>query len=148
MEKYEDIIALSSMELVKWCKKRKESMDYSNQDLSEMTGVPIGTVDRIMAGKYTEYKYSSIQPIVQCLLGYGAETPKPEENTDQSKYYYETIKGYQLVVENKNKEIEQLKEAYGALFQIKDRLEKENDCKERHITFLEDLIDKLGIKQK
>lgn len=144
MENIHDIITLNPSEIVKWCRERKASLGYSNAKLAEKSGVPIGTIDRIMAGKYTEYKYSSIQPIVQCLLGYGVDTPKPEDNSDQSQYYYETINGYQLVVESKNKEIEQLKKAYDTLFIAKEFLKEENERKQKHLEFLESFITNLN----
>lgn len=147
-ENIHNIITLNPSEIVKWCRERKESLHYSNAKLSELSGVPIGTIDRIMAGKYTEYKYSSIQPIVSCLLGYGEETPEPKSNSEQSKYYYDTINGYKLVVENKNKELEQLHKAYDTLYTAKEFLKKENDQKEEHIKFLEGVITDLKGKIK
>lgn len=143
-----DIISLTPSEIVKWCKERKESLGYSNAKLATESGVPIGTIDRIMAGKYTEYKYSSIQPIVACLLGYGVDTPEPVTNTKQSLYYYETINGYKLVLENKNKEIEQLKQAYETVSRAKEYLKEENAKKEQHILFLEEMISDLRHKTK
>lgn len=147
-ENINNIITLNPSEIVKWCRERKESLHYSNAKLSELSGVPIGTIDRIMAGKYTEYKYSSIQPIVSCLLGYGEDTPEPKSNSEQSKYYYDTINGYKLVVENKNKELEQLHKAYDTLYIAKEFLKKENDQKEEHIKFLEGIITDLKGKIK
>ena len=105
-----DVFTLNPSEIVKWLKERKETLGYSNKKISELTNVPIGTIDRILAGKYTEFKYSSIQPILSVLIGYEEQTPKPKTNDkEQAKYYYETIEGYKLVVENKNKQIENLR---------------------------------------
>lgn len=139
----QNIITLNPSEIVKWCREQKQSLGYSNAKLAELSGVPIGTVDRIMAGKYNEYKYSSIQPIVACLLGYGEETPEPKTDNKESEYYYNTINGYKLVLESKNKEIEQLKAAYDALYTAKEFLKKENETKEEHLKFLESIISDL-----
>ena len=51
-----EYITLNPVEIVKWCRDRKKSLDLSNQKLSELSGVPIGTIDRIMSGHYTEFK--------------------------------------------------------------------------------------------
>ena len=63
-----DVFTLNPSEIVKWCKERKDTLGYSNKKISELTNVPIGTIDRILAGKYTEFKYSSIQPILWGIL--------------------------------------------------------------------------------
>ena len=91
---------LNPVELIKWCKNRKATLGLSNAKLAEMSGVPIGTIDRIMSGNYTEFKYSSIQPLVAILLGFGQETPEPDEENEQEQFYYETIEGYKIILEN------------------------------------------------
>lgn len=138
-----DVFTLNPSEIVKWCKERKEALGYSNKKLSELTNVPIGTIDRILAGKYTEFKYSSIQPILSCLIGYEEKTPRPKENDkDQAKYYYDTIEGYKLVVENKNKQIERLEKELQNAINAKEFLKKENEKKEEHMKWMESLISK------
>lgn len=138
---FSNILSLTPSELIKWCRQRKQTLNYSNQKLSDITGVPIGTIDRIMAGKYTEYKYSSIQPIVAALLGYGEETPEPENTNKQ--YYYDTIEGYKLVLENKNKEIAVLKKEIDTLIKEKEFLLRENFNKEEHLHWMKAAFDKI-----
>ena len=89
-----------------------------------------------------EFKYSSIQPIVATLLGQHENTPEPEKkNDEQAKYYYETIEGYKLVVENKNREIEVLKKELEVALAAKDYLKKENECKEEHLKWFESMLN-------
>lgn len=138
-----DVFTLNPSEIVKWCKERKETLGYSNKKISELTNVPIGTIDRILAGKYTEFKYSSIQPILSCLIGYEEKTPKPKSNDkDQANYYFETIEGYKLIVENKNEQIERLKKELETALNAKEFLKKENEKKEEHMKWMESLISK------
>lgn len=138
-----DVFTLNPSEIVKWCKERKETLGYSNKKISELTNVPIGTIDRILAGKYTEFKYSSIQPILSCLIGYEEKTPKPKSNDkDQANYYFETIEGYKLIVENKNEQIERLKKELVTALNAKEFLKKENEKKEEHMKWMESLISK------
>ena len=135
-------ITLNPSDIVKWCRERKKSLSLSNQKLADLSGVPIGTIDRIMSGNYTEFKYSSIQPIVSTLLGQHENTPEPKkENDEQAKYYYDTIEGYKLVVENKNREIEVLKKELEIAVAAKDFLKKENECKEKHILWFENMLE-------
>ena len=142
-------ITLNPSDIVKWCRERKKSLGLSNQKLADLSGVPIGTIDRIMSGNYTEFKYSSIQPIVSTLLGQHETTPIPEENNDeQAKYYYDTIEGYKLVVENKNREIEVLKKELEVALVAKDYLKKENECKEQHLKWFETMMDEIKNQNK
>ena len=139
------IITLTSADIVKWCRERKKSLGYSNQKLAELTGVPIGTIDRIMSGNYTEFKYSSIQPIVSTLLGQNQETPEPiKDNDKQAQYYYETIEGYKIVLDSKNREIEALRRSLHEMAVSAEFLKTENINKERHITWLENMIDQIN----
>ena len=138
-----DVFTLNPSEMVKWCRERKNALGYSNKKISELTNVPIGTIDRILAGKYTEFKYSSIQPIVSLLIGYKEETPPPNsKDSYQAKYYYDTIEGYKLVVENKNKQIERLEKELENALNAKEFLKKENAEKEEHMKWMESLISK------
>ena len=141
------IINLNPSDIIKWCRERKKSLGYSNQKLADLSNVRIGTIDRIMSGKYTEFKYSTIQPIVSTLLGMGEDTPEPDnKDKNQAQYYYETIEGFKLVVENKNREIEELKKANSMLISEKDFLKKENASKEAHMLFLEGIIQEMKKK--
>ena len=137
----QNVLSLNPTELIKWCRQMKTTLNYSNQKISQLSGVPIGTIDRIMAGKYTEFKYSSIQPIVACLLGYGEKTPEPDKtDKSQGEFYYNTIEGYKLVVENKNQEIDILKREINTLLKEKDFLIKENQAKEEHLRWMENIL--------
>ena len=142
-------ITLNPSDIVKWCRERKKSLGLSNQRLADLSGVPIGTIDRIMSGNYTEFKYSSIQPIVSTLLGQYENTPEPKkENDEQARYYYETIEGYKLVVENKNREIEVLKKELEVALVAKDYLKRENECKEQHLKWFETAFDEIKKQNK
>lgn len=137
-------ITLTPQDIVKWCRERKKSLELSNQKLADLSGVPIGTIDRIMSGNYTKFKYSSIQPIVATLLGQHEDTPEPKkDNDEQAKYYYDTIEGYKLVVENKNREIEVLKKELEVALVAKDYLKKENEAKEQHLKWFEAMLDEI-----
>lgn len=139
-----DILSLNSKDLIDWCNTRKKQMHISNAKLANLTGVPEGTIDRILTGKNLEFRYSTIQPIVRLLLGINERTPT-DESTD---YYAETIDGYKLVVNNKNQIIAEQQRAYQMISAEKEYLRKNNDEKQRvieqltkHIDWLEKLID-------
>lgn len=145
------VMSLNPSELISWCRNRKQFLGLSNQRIAEQSGVPVGTVDRIMAGKYTEFRYSSIQPVVAVLIGIREDTPKPESaDAQQIQGYYDTIEGYKLVVDNKNHVIEELKITCEKLGSEVEYLKAENERKhcaierqQDHIKWLEQMIDDL-----
>ena len=146
-----NVLSLNPSDLINWCKNRKQFLGLSNQRLAEQSGVPVGTIDRIMAGKYTEFRYSSIQPIVAVLIGIREDTPKPENaDAQQVQNYYDTIEGYKLVVENKNHVIDELKNTLRQLSDEVEFLKTENERKhqaitrqQEHVSWLEGIVDDL-----
>lgn len=150
------ILSLNPSELIDWCRKRKQFLGLSNQRLADQSGVPVGTIDRIMAGKYTEFRYSSIQPIVSVLVGIQEDTPKPEQaDAQQVQAYYDTIEGYKLIVENKNHMIDELKATCTQLAREIEYLKTENERKhqaivrqQQHAQWLEGIVDDLRKRKK
>lgn len=145
------IMTLSSHDLIHWCRERKKALELSNAKLSEMTGVPIGTIDRIMSGNYSEYKYSSIQPLIAVLIGFNEKTPLPHKNdSSQSDYYYNTIEGYKLVLEQKNQMIQMLEHEIDMLnrevaFLTDDTRKKQSTIEsiQTHVKWMEQVINNL-----
>ena len=145
------VMSLNPSELINWCRNRKQFLGLSNQRLAEQSGVPVGTIDRIMAGKYTEFRYSSIQPVVSVLIGFREDTPRPETADPlQVQDYYDTIEGYKLIVENKNHLIDELKATCEQLGREIEYLKTENERKhqaivrqQEHARWLEGMIDDL-----
>jgi len=142
-----DILSLNSKELIEWCNSRKKASHISNAKLANMTGVPEGTIDRILTGKNLEFRYSTIQPIIRLLIGYNEDIPKDKS----SDYYADTIEGYKLVIENKNHIISEQQRILERLEAEKEHLRKADNEKlkcidklQEHISWLEKLIDKRG----
>ena len=153
-EKLPEILSLNSGDLIEWMKKRKVEMGLSNAKLAELSGVPEGTIDRIMSKHYTEFRYSSVQPIMSVLIGVNNEIPEPDpSDTDQNEFYYNTIEGYKLALENRTHELDQLKRAYENLRTEIDYLKNSNAEKQRiidrraeHEKWLEKIVDELRMK--
>ena len=145
------VLSLNPAELIQWCRNRKQFLGLSNQRLAEQSGVPVGTIDRIMAGKYNEFRYSSIQPIVAVLIGIREDTPRPENaDAQQVQDYYDTIEGYKLVVENKNHVINELKATCEQYAREIAFMKTENERKhaaivklQEHTQWLEGIVDNL-----
>lgn len=64
-----NLMLLSFSDLMQWCAKRQKHLEWKNQDLSDKSKVPIGTINRIKAGEYMDCKYSTIKNILIALIG-------------------------------------------------------------------------------
>ena len=144
------ILTLNPHELIEWCNTRRHEMGISKAKLSEMTNVPESTLDRILSGKNPEFRYSTVQPIVAVLLQIHEETPEPDrKDAEQPEYYYNTIEGYKLVVENKNYIIEETqrilehqKYEIENLQIAKNRQDKIIEELQEHIKWMQGVIDR------
>ena len=56
-------------ELVKWCIKRQKHLGWSNQLLADKSRTPVGTINRIWGGDYSDCKFSTIKSILIALIG-------------------------------------------------------------------------------
>lgn len=146
---YPKIMSLKPTELIDWCNSRRKEMGISKAKLASLTNVPESTLDRIFSGKNPEFRYSTIQPIVTVLLDYYEDIPEPDsEDEAQSAYYYKTIEGYKLVVENKNHIINEAKFAYKKLEDELKYMRDENAIKDsmiktlqEHLAWMQHLVD-------
>lgn len=66
-----NFFAMSTPELLAWCKARKAELRLSNARLSELTGgtMPKGTIDRLFAGEHVDFRYETIRPLLKALTG-------------------------------------------------------------------------------
>lgn len=146
---YPEIYTLNPTQLIEWCKQRRKELGISKAKLAEMSNVPESTIDRIFSGKNPEFRYSSVQPIITILLQNNEELPEPNlDDENQPEYYYNTIEGYKLVLENKNHIIAEAKRVYDRLQKELTFLKAENakkdemiDAFQSHIKWMEKMID-------
>lgn len=73
------LMTLSSADLIEWCKCRKDALRLTNGDIASLSNVPKGTIDRIFSSDGTDFRFSTIQPII-CVL---AECKQNELQCDQ-----------------------------------------------------------------
>ena len=70
-----NLIALPWADLLDWWKKRQALLGWTNQVLSEKSGIPVGTINRIKSSE-DDCKYSTMRCIIHALLGsYSVEFP-------------------------------------------------------------------------
>lgn len=83
-----NFMALTAAEALEWCKLRKNHLKMSNAKLSEISGVPKGTIDRLLSGEHLDFKYESIRPILRALIGGTFDNnpcPDPHEADNQKQ---------------------------------------------------------------
>ena len=79
---------MSSREIIEWCKARKSDLHITNDTLATMSGVPVGTVNRIFAGKGADFYYETLRPIIKALVSADWEKdgcPHAEDVPEHSK---------------------------------------------------------------
>lgn len=63
-----NLMLLPFHDLLQWCAKRQQYLEWSNQTLADKSKVPVGTIHRIKASE-EDCKYSTIRNILIALIG-------------------------------------------------------------------------------
>lgn len=64
-----DIKEMTAPEVLEWCKLRKAQLRLSNAKLADLSGTPKGTLDRVFAGEHPDFKFETIRPVINALIG-------------------------------------------------------------------------------
>ena len=56
-------------DMIKWCIKKQKHLGWSNQLLADKSHTPVGTINRIWGGDYSDCKFSTIRSILITLIG-------------------------------------------------------------------------------
>lgn len=85
-------VAMSAHDLLEWCKARKAALGMSRVKLAELSGIPKGTIDRLFAGDYTDFKYETIRHLVKALVGGDwGDHPCAKAQAEEDKCLHEMI---------------------------------------------------------
>ena len=63
-----NFINMTASELLEWCKTRKKILNLTNEEISEMSFVPVGTINRLFSGKNPDFRYETVHPIAKALI--------------------------------------------------------------------------------
>lgn len=64
-----NLIRMTFADMMQWCNKRQKHLGWTNQTLAVASNVPVGTINRMKAGDYSDCKYSTIRSLVISLIG-------------------------------------------------------------------------------
>lgn len=97
------LMTLPLKELLTWCRDTKKKAGITNTKISEITGIPIGTLERIMAGKVEDAKFSTIQPIVSTLLELVPGVSCPDDSALGAAHLRQRLAELEHIAEEKKK---------------------------------------------
>lgn len=98
--------SMSAPVLLEWCKSRKKFLHLSNEKLAELSGIPKGTIDRLLSGEHLDFKFETIRPLIKVLSGgEWIEAPCPDE---PNNFAYEKI----ALLEEENKNLKEKLNTY------------------------------------
>ena len=98
-------------------KKRKKELGYSNLRLSELSGVPVGTIQKIFSGETASPRYNTVQAIARVLaksearelhdisLAYSTAPGTSIENRSGASSHNNTIENYYALPEGTRVEL-------------------------------------------
>lgn len=128
------LMTLPLRELLSWCRDTKKNAGITNAKLSEMSGIPIGTLERIMAGRMDDARFSTIQPIASAMLDLAPDVPCPK------------------LIQRRIAELEKSAESVGhlerALSDMREDHAKNLSDRDKRIIYFEDQIDKKDAHSK
>ena len=95
-------------------KARKAELGYTNETVAELSGVPLGTVQKIFAGETRSPRYDTVRKLVKLL-------EKPEaDKEDKAIYKAGAWEGASLVMEPAAYEYSAKSQPAGRIIQIED----------------------------
>ena len=63
------LMTFSNAQLLEWARMRRAALHMSYEDLSEKSGIPLGTIERMMSRKGTDCRFTTAQPVIRVLSG-------------------------------------------------------------------------------
>lgn len=121
-----NLMLLPFADLLQWWDKRQKHLGWTNQDLSDKSKVPVGTIKRIKAGEYLDCKYSTIKNILIALIGGTTDEFACTEQVEKELQQMERLEQQAARLSTVEKENEELKhhiaECHEMIIFLKDEL--------------------------
>ncbi|MBQ8616214.1 MAG: hypothetical protein IJ418_01755 [Clostridia bacterium] len=109
-----NFFAMSTPELLAWCKARKAELRVSNARLAELSGMPKGTIDRLFAGEHVDFRYETIRPLLKALTG-GTWSGNPCAAPEEDEILQKKIQELEAEITKRDESIQQYKKNYDDL---------------------------------
>ena len=109
-----NFFAMSTPELLAWCKERKKELKISNAQIAEKSGMPKGTIDRLFAGEHVDFRYETIRPLLKALTG-GAWSGNPCATLEDDDTLQKKIQELEAEIARRDESIQGYKENSDAM---------------------------------
>lgn len=123
-----NLMLLPFKDLIQWCIKRQRHLGWTNQNLSEESHVPAGTINRIWAGEYQDCKYSTMKNILLALIG----------GTTDEFSCTEQVKNELRNMEQLEQQAKKLSEVEAENILLKERLQKIDELHRQDIRVIKE----------
>lgn len=123
-----NFVAMSTQELLTWCKARKEQLRLSNARLAELTGgaLPKGTIDRLFAGEHTDVRFETIRPMLKALTG-GTWSGNPCAAQQEDEALRKKVQELEKELRQRDESIAHLKDNYTSMTTLVANTNKRHD---------------------
>ena len=133
-------------ELMQWLIKFQKHLGWSNQKWADESNVPVGTINRMKAGDYTDCKYSTIRSLAISVMGGAKDEFSCTEQVEKELRQLERLEKQAAklsATEAENERLkERLKQVDDLLRQIDEQHRKDvravREEYQEQITFLKD----------
>lgn len=136
-----NFVAMSTQELLTWCKARKEHLHLSNARLADLSGMPKGTIDRLFAGEHTDVRFETIRPLLKALTG-GAWSGNPCATSQEDEALRRRVQELEKELHQRDESLAHLKANYSDMTTLVANTNK------RHTEQLEFLRGEIKRKNK
>ncbi len=109
-----NFVAMSTQELLTWCKARKEHLRLSNARLADLSGMPKGTIDRLFAGEHTDVRFETIRPLLKALTG-GAWSGNPCATSQEDETLRKRVQELEKELRQRDESNAHLKDNYTSM---------------------------------
>lgn len=127
-----NFFAMSTPELLAWCKARKAELRVSNARLAELSGMPKGTIDRLFAGEHVDFRYETIRPLLKALTG-GTWSGNPCAAPEEDEILQKKIQELEAELARRDESIRHYKENYDDMTKL---VANTNERHEEQLHFL------------
>ena len=100
------LMTLTNAELLDWAKQRRVAMHLSYEELSEKSGVPLSTIERMMSRKGNDCRFGTAQPVIRVLSGCTREELDCENPVQPDTSLEEQIKAKDEIIRHLEEENE------------------------------------------
>lgn len=103
---------LDAAGVVAWCKARKNHLGLSNGKLAEKAALPKGTIDGLFGSTHTDFRYETIRPILNTLIGGAWNGPpcRAQGNPGEAEKLQARIHQLEAEMQQKDERIKSLRE--------------------------------------